>query len=214
MAKGKSIANLHQITTIAIYVLLLAVLSTYFLPIVGVNLPAFGKKTLSVRDIVKVLPKSVSQRSEAHQPLTVQFDFLDLVKEVAPRNPDTKVIVKLSPEFISGALVPVALALTYLLALLSFFIAPLRKDQAFLFTSVLSLVCALYAFLGTSLLGQAARRAFADSLAKVEEAPFAMIAKKFVQEVTIQPEKGFLLLVLFTVLVLGVGLYRRFRTAG
>lgn len=209
MVKMKTSANFYQLATVAIYVFLIAILGTYFLPIVSVNLPALGKKSWSVKDVVKTIPRGVSRQKREQKQLTPQYDFLDLVKEVSPRNPETKAPSRRSAQFILGALVPVALALTYLLALLSFFLAPLKKGAAFVFTSALTAICSSYALVGTFFLAQAAQRAFSSSLEKIADSPFSVIAKNFVREITIQPENGFLALVLLTVVVFGIGIYRR-----
>lgn len=218
MAKTK-VGNVQQLTTVAIYVFLIGALGTYFLPVVSVTLPALGKKSWSVRDVVSVIPmpkggpsKGTAQKEAGKEQLKLDYDFLDLVKEVSPKNPRTKTASKTSPEFIAGALVPVSLALAYLLALLSLFLAPLKKGGTFIPVSLLTSACSAYALLGTYFLAQSAKRAFASSIAKVEDSPFGAIAKHFVQQVTIQPERGLYALVVLTVLALGVGFYRRVRS--
>lgn len=212
MAKGKSSTNLQFVSTIAIYVFLIGALGTYFLPIVSVTLPAFGNKGWSVRDVVTSIPipkVGLKATSQTEEKLTLDYDFIDLVKEVSPKNPETKATVKVSPEFIAGALVPVALALAYVLVLLCCFLAPLKKGAIFPSVSLLATACAAYALLGTYYLSQAAQRAFASSIARVEDSPFGIIAKNFVQQVTIQPETGLYALVVLTALVLVTGFYRR-----
>ena len=113
MTKVKSGSNANPITTIALYGLLIAALGTYFLPILSVSLPVFGRKSWSVQNLVKAVPKNMfqQQKEEKGKPLTPEYDFFDLVREISPRDPQTKTAVKVSPEFIAGALVPVALAL-------------------------------------------------------------------------------------------------------
>ena len=212
MARGKSNPKLQQLATIAIYVFLVLVVGTYFLPTVSVNLPAFGKKSWSVRDIVRVIPKGM-QKEEKRKPLTAEYDFMDLVKELAPRRSDTKAPINVYPEIILGALVPVSLALAYLLSLLNFLISPLKKGFAFLTASALAAVCSCYALLGVYLLGQSAQRAFSNSLAKVEDSPFSVIAKSLLQEVSIQPDTGLFVLVIATTAVLLLSLYRMTQSA-
>lgn len=203
MAKGKG--NTSRFTSIAAYVFLIAALGTYFLPIVSVTLPALGKKSWSVRDIVKSIPKGTSQKESQ---LTSDYDFLDLVKEIAPKQKGTQTPSQASPQFIAGALVPIALALAYIFVVLSLFLAPLKKGAAFVSVSVLSAVCSTYALIGTYYLGQAAQNAFSSSLAKIEGSPFSEITKKFVQEVAIRPETGLMVLVVLTVAVAALGFYR------
>ena len=210
MTKQKTGSNPNQVATVAIYIFLVAALGTYVLPIMSVSLPAFGKKSWSVRDMVSVLPKGMPSKEGAKQEkLTPQYDFLDLVKEITPRDSQTKAAVKVSPEFIAGIWVPAALALAYLLVLVNLFLAALKKGNVFLISSVLSAVCACYALAGTFYLAQVAQRAFSSSLAKVDDSPFGSIVKSVIQQVSIQPEKGLFALSLLTVAVLGVGLYRK-----
>ena len=209
MAKGKTKAGMYQAATVGVYIFLLAVLSTYWMPVMSVNLPAFGKKSWSVQDIVRALPKAApGQKEEKSSKLSPKYDFFDLLKEISPKGADTKTAVKISPGFILGALVPVALALTYLLAILGLVLAFLKKASPFITTSVVSAACAVYTLLGTYYLSQMAQGAFSSSLAKIEGSPFAAITKNFVKEVTIQPETGLFALVVFTVLVMVIALYR------
>ena len=208
MAKGKSSSGTYGIATVAIYVFLVAILGTYFLPIVSVNLPAFGRKSWGVRDIVKSLPKGIGQRGEKKKQLTSQFDFMDFVKEVSPQRPDTKTVAKKSYQFIFGAMVPVALVFSYALSILGLLLAPVRKGGLFVLTSALALIGAFYTLVGTYLLTQAAQRSFSASVAKVAEGPFGVIAKNLVQQVTIQPDNGLFALMILTALVFVIGLYR------
>ena len=206
MPKVKS-AGLEGVTTVAIYIFLTAALGTYFLPVISVNLPVFGMKSLSVRDVVQVLPKGI-KGGEKREPMTSRYDFMDMVKEVSAKKGATKSKIGISPTFIAGALVPVALALAYLLSLLGLFLAPLRKGRALVLDSILAALCASYVYFGIFVLNNAAQRAFQESLAKVAESPFSVIAKNLVQKVTIQPEKGVVALILFTLIVFGLSSYR------
>ena len=62
MAKGKSSSG-SGIATAAIYVFLVAVLGTYFLPIVGVNLPAFGRTSSQYQQMERIVGMGLG-----HQP--------------------------------------------------------------------------------------------------------------------------------------------------
>jgi hypothetical protein len=204
----KSTSNIRQVTTVLIYVSLFAVLTTYLMPIVGVSLPAFGKKAFGVRDLVRVIPKGVSKKEQRSEKLTINYDFMDLVKEISPRDPNTKVVTKVSPQFILGAMVPVALALVYVLTLIALFVAPIKNAGALLATSGLSVLFSIYALAGTYFLGQSVQQAFSDSVAKLAETPFSAITQKFVQQVSIQPDYGLYALLLLTVLTFVLGWYR------
>ncbi len=175
----------------------------------GIQIPAFGKKSFSVRDFAQAIPKGMpSQRGERPQKLSPHYDFMDLVKEISPRNPDTKAVVTVSPEFVLGAMVPVALVLVYGLTLVGLFIAPIRNASALLLTSSLSVLFAGYVLAGTYFIGQSAQRTFSDSVSKLSDTPFAAITQKFVQQVSVQPDYGLYALLLLTILTLVLGLYR------
>ena len=210
----KSASNVHQITTVLIYVSLFATLTTYAMPIVGVYLPAFGKKSFSVRSFARAIPKGMpSQKQGEHQKLMPNYDFMDLVKEISPRNPNTKAVVTVSPEFVLGAMVPVALILVYVLALIGFFLAPIRNASALLLTSSLSVLFAGYVLAGTYFIGQSAQRAFSNSVTRLSDTPFAAITQKFIQQVSVQPDYGLYALLLLTILTLVLGLYRNTQAA-
>ncbi len=214
MSKTKSSAsNSYKTATFVIYLFLFAALGTYFLPLQSIKLPALGKKSWSVQDIVKTLPKGAPKGKAGEEKkmgkFNTDFDFMDFVKEITPKKQATGAPVKISPEFIFGALVPVALILAYFFVVLSLFLTPIRKGSALIGSSLLSVLCSAYVLVGTYYLSSAAQRAFSSSLAKVEESPFGIIAKNFVQQVSIQPETGLYALVGLTVLVLVVGFYRR-----
>ncbi|MBI4394827.1 MAG: hypothetical protein HY583_01380 [Candidatus Omnitrophica bacterium] len=213
MAKGKSKGSLHQILTAVIYVFLIGALGTYFLPIISVQLPVLGKKSWSVRDIVSAipstLPKAAGRPAEKKEKISVDYDFGDLLNEISPKAEAEKGKPQISGRIILGALVPLALALAYLLMVLSLLIAILKRNAAFFTTSFAAVVCTVYALLGTFMLAQAAEKAFSDSIAKVESSPFGAIAKSFVQEVHIRPEIGLYALAVLTVLILLAGLTRK-----
>ncbi|GEM_PF-5720520 len=214
MAKMKSSAsNSYKSATVVIYLFLAAALGTYFLPLQSVTLPAVGKKSWSVKDVVKTLPKSAPKKGQAQEEsrgksFKVNFDFMDFVKEITPKN-QANAAVKVSPEFIFGALIPVALVGAYLFLVISLFLAPIKKGSALIGSSLIAAGCAVYVLLGTYYLSAAAQKAFSSSLAKVSDSPFGAIAKNFVQQVSIQPETGLYALVALSILVLVAGFYRR-----
>ena len=206
---SKPASNTRQIVTVLIYVSLFAVLTTYIMPIVGVTLPAFGKKSFSVRDFARAIPKGMpSKKEQRPEKLQPNFDFMDLIKEISPRNPETKAVVKVSPEFVMGAMIPVALVLVYLLALLGLFIAPIRNGSMLLIVSGLSVLFSVYVLAGTYYTGQVAQKAFSDSISKLSDTPFGAITQKFVQQVSIQPDYGLYAILLLTILTLVLSSYR------
>lgn len=205
-------SNGYKLATVAIYLLLIAALATYFLPLQSVTLPAIGKQSWSVQDIVKSLPKGAGKgqagKAQSGRSFDVNFDFMDFVKEITPKQQGTGGPSKVSPEFIFGALIPVALVLAYLFVILSLLLA-LLKGSALIATSLASVICSAYVLVGTYYLSAAAQKAFSSSVAKVADSPFGIIAKNFVQEVSIQPETGLFVLVGVTALTLVTGFYRR-----
>ena len=214
MPKTKSSAsNSYKIATAVIYLALLAVLGTVVLPLQSVTLPAIGKKSWSVQDIVKSLSKGVFKGPAGEEKrgakLDIDFDFMDFVKEISPKKEATGAPAKVSPEFIFGALIPVALVLAYLFTVLSLLVASVKNGSALIGAALISAISAVYVLVGTYYLSSAARKAFSDSVAKVADSPFGVIAKNFVQEVSIQPETGLYALVGLTVFVLLAALYRR-----
>jgi len=217
MAKGKASSGANQVVAIAVYVLLIGALGTYFLPIMSINLPAFGKKSWSVKDIVNVIPKSLpkggGQKVESKGKLSINYDFNDLIKEISPKAQPGKGRAGVSRKVMLGALVPVALAFAYLLAIVSLLLALSKNCSAFVASSIAAAACSVYALAGTYLLAQATQKAFSDSMAKVESSPFGAIAKNFVQQVTIQPETGLYALAVLTVLAFIFGLYQKNKPA-
>ena len=203
--------NIRSLVTLFIYVSLVAVLITYLTPIVGVNLPAFGKKTFSVKDLVRVIPKGAPKKEERPSKLSVNYDFMDLVKEISPRDPNTKNVVKVSPEFVLGAMVPIALACVYLLALVGLFLAPIKNSLGLFVTSALSVLFASYSVAGTYYLGKATEKAFSDSVSKLSGTPFASITQNFVQQVSVRPEYGLYLILILTILTLTLSWYRNMK---
>ena len=211
-AKSSACSNSHRAATIFIYLFLIAALGTYFLPLQSVTIPAFGKKSWSVQDIVKSFPKGVSKKQAADKTekhFDVHFDFMDFVKEVTPKERATNAPSRVSQEFIFGALIPVALILTYFFVILSFLFSLFQKTSVLIASSFLSVICSAYVLIGTYYLSAAAQRAFSASLAKVEASAFGIIAKNFVQEISIQPETGLFALVGLTALVLVAATYRK-----
>ena len=217
MVKGKTGSGANQIVVIATYVFLLGALGTYFLPVMSVNLPAFGKKSWSVKDIVSVIPKSLpkggGQQPDKKGKLSIDYDFKDLIKEISPKSEPGKGGAQVSPRIILGTLVPVALALAYLLVIVSLLMALSKNCSAFGASSIAAAACSVYALVGTYLLAQAAQKAFSSSMAKVEASPFGAIAKNFVQQVSVKPEMGLYALAVLTVLVLVLGLSQKKKSA-
>lgn len=214
MPKTKLAAsNGYKLATVAIYLLLIAALATYFLPLQSVTLPAIGKQSWSVQDIVKSLPKGAGKgqagKAQSGRSFDVNFDFMDFVKEITPKQQGTGGPSKVSPEFIFGALIPVALLLAYLFVILSLLLALVKQGSTLIATSLAATISSAYVLVGTYYLSAAAQKAFSSSVAKVADSPFGAIAKNFVQEVSIQPETGLFVLVGVTALALVTGLYRR-----
>lgn len=216
MAKGKA-GSTGQVITVAIYVFLIGALATYFLPIMSVNLPALGKKSWSVKDMVGVIPKSLpkagGQPAGQKEKLSINYDFGDLLKELSPKAEPGKGGAKISRKVLLASFVPVALALAYLLAIISLLLAAVKNAAGFFVSSAATAACSVYALAGTYLLAQRAQQAFSSSMAKVAESPFGAIAKNFVQQVSVQPETGLYALAVLTVLAFLLGSYQKGKLA-
>ena len=205
--------GLEGVTTVAIYIFLVVALSTYFLPVVRVDLPIFGTSAWTVQEIVRTLPKGFQPPPEQKE-LSFEYDFIDMVREVSMKRQAETDRLRISPMLVLGALVPVALALVYVLMFLGLFLTPLKRSPALVWNSLFAVVFACYVYAGVYVLNAAAQSAFRESLAKVEDSPFSAIAKNLIQKVTIQPDAGLMTLVLLTLVVFGTSLYRRSRSLG
>lgn len=208
MTKLKSGSKPFGITTVVLYVFLVAAIGTYFLPFVGVGIPVVGEKSWGVRDLVKTLPKGVQMKGAERKEFTPEFDFVDLIEEVTFRIPEGKVTWNTVKHFLLAALIPVALLLAYLALLIGLFLASLKNTKAFACVAGLATVCAAYVVIGISYLGIAAQKALADSLARVEESPFFLVTKELVQEVSIRPDIGGIALLILAALIFVVALFR------
>ena len=180
-------------------------LGTYTLPVLVVNFPPLGKKAWSTLEVTKPVAKALmGKKKEAQQGklpgIKVNQDFLDLLKKIAPKDEKSGATQKFSLAFILGILVPVSLALAYLLAALGLLSLIVGIAGASRFFSFLALVSSAYALTGTFYLGKAAAASFQGSVAKAGQGIFGAIAKNFAEKVTIQPDKGLYALAALTFL--------------
>ena len=204
--------KVHRFWTIVIYVFLLGALSTYFLPFVRVTVPVFGKKNWSVRQMVRTIPKGIRTGEQGEKKMTADFDFIDFVKEVAPKGEGTASERKQAANLVLGFLVPVAAVLAYLALVVGLFLALLKKSGAFIFSSGFTTVCASYVVLGILYFDGLARSAFSSALAKAEESPFFFIAERLVQQVSIGPDLGLIWLVALAAMIFLASLLRMSRS--
>lgn len=198
--------------TILIYVSLIAGAGTYFLPVIRVNFPPFGEKSWSVQDVVGpvVQRMTFSQNQGGGKSASVNLDrdFFKVVSDVSPKNPGTSAPQKISPTYILGALVPVALLASYLFLIAGLFLAVLKPAFPFAVSSALAAGTAIYALLGTFYLGSAAERAFSNAVSKAGEGVLGVITKNFVVQLTVQPSVGLFLLAILMSLSFVAALYR------
>ena len=115
-----------SITTILIYSLLAGGLASSYLPIVQVKSPLIGTKSWGVQDLIKSLPKS-SGKKKKDPIIKVDYDFMDVLKKILPKNSKTNEPKTASLTFILGILVPIALALTYFLLIIALLVAPIKR---------------------------------------------------------------------------------------
>ena len=208
MAKSKVKSGSYRFWTVVIYVFLLGAVGTYFLPFVGVQVPVLGEKSWSVRDIVKTIPKIKPSSGEQRTKFSTRFDFMDFVKEIAPRGGDAKAEKKKLTVIVLGALIPIALVLAYTAVVIGLFLAPLKKGRAFILTCVVATVSATYVFVGIHYVNAAAQQAFNQAISQAQGSPFFLVTKHLVQEVSIQPAYGLVTLLVLGTLLFATGLLR------
>ena len=107
-----------------------------------------------------------------------------------------------------GALVPVALGLTYLVLVLGLLTAPLKKSGFFIFLSGFATVCAAYAVVGVFYLNALSQQVFSEALAKAEESPFFFVTQHFVKDISVRPDVGMIALLVLTALTFVTALGR------
>ena len=204
-------AQTFRFWTVAIYLFLVAAVGTYFLPFVGVELPVIGKKSWSVRSVVKTIPKGFQSQGKSNLKMSQKFDFIDFVKELTPPKQEGRGLPKGIVNVVLGVLVPIAAAVAYLALILGLFLAPLKRSGVFLFTSGVAVVCAMYVVLAVFYFNTAMQGAFSDTLLKTKDSPFFFITKNLVQEVSIRPDTGLIALVSLAAIIFLAGLLRMSR---
>ncbi len=198
--------------TILIYISLIAGAGTYFLPVIRVNLPPLGEKSWSVQDVVGPVVQRITLSQNKGEAKTASIkldhDFFKVVSDVSPKNPQTSAPRKISPTYILGALVPVALLASYLFLIVGLFLAALKTAFPFVVSSAIAAGTAIYALLGTFYLGSAAERAFSNAVSRASEGVLGVITKNFVVQLTVQPSVGLFLLAILMSLAFVAALYR------
>ena len=173
---------------------------TYWLPIIRVVVSPLGSKAWSVRDIVKVIPKGVFQPAKKPS-FKIDFDFVDLVMKILPKNSQTQAPKKLSLTFIYCMLVPVALVIAYLGVFLQFVMIFFSKGQVLQKTAGVTIVASLYALIGTYYLGVQAQIAFTNAVERASQGTFGFVAKYLVQQTAVCAGAGAYTLLVATTLV-------------
>lgn len=197
-------------TSILIYIFLIGALGTFAMPVIRVSLPPLGEKAWSVLEVVKpVLQSAGGRRQKQGQMQKVDYDFVDILKEVLPHSAKTNQPRQLSATFLAGILVPIALLASYLL-LLVLCCFPLMKRNVTLATAAIAAVLtSVYALAGTFYLGHAAQQSVQAAAEKAGSGILGMITKNLVQQISIRPDTGLYALAVLCALVYLTGLYRR-----
>lgn len=195
-------------STILIYVMLFTGLATVYMPMMQVQSPALGTKSWRVMDLVKALPKGGGEKKDPI--IKVDYDFMDVLKKILPKNSKTDKPQKVSLTFILGILVPVALALTYALLILSLILAPVKKGPFFPWVSGMSFLTAAYSLAGIFYLGLSAEKAFTDAVDKASQGLLGIITKNLVPEISLTPATGCYVLAGVTLGAVVVSQWRRY----
>ncbi len=182
---GKRKANKSKTTIVLVWLFLAGGAATYFMPALRVNVPGIGQMSWSAWDLTDTAVKAAQAKMKDQKPAQSQWDFMDLLKKISPKNPQSDQPKKISATFVLGALVPVSLILSYLLFLFMILAALAGKtgDTA----CGISVLSSGYALLGTFYLGQAAQQAFQDSLDRAAGGFLGVVTKNFVKEMTVNP---------------------------
>ncbi len=200
------------IVLLVTYVLMIAALGTYVLPVWRVEMKPLGSKSWSVHDLVKAMPKPALRRdAETDQKPSTRkksFDFGDVLRNVSrPAQPgDEK---KISPTFVIGIFIPIALALTYLLVLLGLFLAPVKGGKPFRLIAGFSILASGYVLAATHYLSVQAQNSFAQGIQQAGQGIFALLGPGIAPQLTIRPDVGLFALFGLTVAVFVVNFARK-----
>lgn len=159
--------------------------ATYFMPALRLSVPGIGQMSWSAWDLTESAAQAAQAKLKDQKTPPKDWDFMDLLKKITPKNPESKKPQKISPTFVLGALVPVSLFLSYLLVLwMGLMAASGKTGGAVSFAGVIS---SGYALFGTFYLGQAAQQAFQDSMDRAAGGFLGVVTKNFVKEMTVNP---------------------------
>lgn len=194
------------------YVLMIGALATYAMPVWRVEMRPLGGKSWSVHDLIKAIPKPVMKKStestSARTSSQKGFDFNDVLKKLSKPTPSGE-HQKLSSTFVIGILIPIFLALTYLLVLLGLFTAPVKSGKPFGMIAGLSVLTSAYVLAATYYLSALAESSFAQGLQQAGQGIFAMLGSQMVPQLVIRPDVGLFVLFGLTVLIFVVNLTRK-----
>lgn len=207
MAKKKGVSPV-------VFVFLVAALATAGLPLIRIEVPPVGRKSLGIRDLVGSLPKAArSQKSGEGASLKVKMDpdFFDVIEKVLPKkskagSAPSGAPAKVSPTFVLAILVPVSLAAAYLLTLIEAALAALKRTRAFKTASLVALASSAYALVGTIYLSRVAQETVNQGIADAGEKLFGIFSKEIMPQITLAPDKGLYALLAASALVFVTGL--------
>ena len=196
MGRRKIKAVTQMSLNVWIYLFLFGAVATYYFPVVSIHFPALGKKSWSLYQIVRFLPKPVfSSKKDAG----LDLDFRDALEKIFPQMKQEDWYKKIPLELIFVVLMPVALFLAYLMVFLGFFFTPLKQGLLMHWTSALALLASVYALLAVYVLAHVAHEQFAVAGGvNAGKNPFSILARAFAKEIRVQPESALFALVALT----------------
>lgn len=207
MAKKKGVSQV-------VFVFLVAALATAWLPLIRIEVPPVGKKSLGIRDLVSSLSKAAqSGKSGEGASLKVKMDpdFFDVIEKVLPQkskagSAPSGAPAKVSPTFVLALLVPISLAAAYLLALIEAALAAFKQIGAFKTASLVALASSAYALVGTIYLSRVVQETVNKGIADAGEKLFGIFSKEVMPQITLAPDKGLYALLAASALVFVTGL--------
>jgi len=174
-----------KVMSILVVVFLLGALATYVVPFMSIGLARIGVVEYSFNDMVKLIPLPEMKQGKK----APDIDFMDMLKKIqalGKQARDTKGTFNLSPEIILGALIPIALGLTYLLVLFCLFMEIFGKGVLLKSSLFFSILTSAYVVGAGTYLSALVRNRVAGSGSGV----LSIVTGIFSKGVTVQTETG------------------------
>lgn len=185
-----------KVKTLKIFMglVLLASLATIWIPFISLQLPAIGEISWSVQDLVKMIPKDIFKASSNRRENVPEIDFMGLLRRLTVGSKAPQKPLPLSVEFIAGVLIPVALAIAYLMVILGLIGLALGRKGFLTLTSAIAACASLYVIFGIQVLSWAAQKRMDQALSRLQAHPFSFVTKYFVEKTAVSPDQGIFLL--------------------